>query len=91
MRKQQKPFLNLSKQKAYDFESIAKEKTTEADKKQAILLTQQIQLYQAMSCQLAFKLDKDGISDVISVLDSSTYTYSYYIVKTTEKTEKDSD
>lgn len=39
----------------------------------------------------AFKLDKDGISDVISVLDSSTYTTSYYIVKVTNKTEKNAD
>ncbi|MFC3927925.1 peptidyl-prolyl cis-trans isomerase [Streptococcus caprae] len=39
----------------------------------------------------AFKLDKDAISDVISVTSSSSYTTTYYIVKVTNKTEKDSD
>lgn len=36
----------------------------------------------------AFKLDKNGVSDVVSTVDSTTYKTSYYIIKVTDKTEK---
>ncbi|TWT12406.1 peptidylprolyl isomerase PrsA [Streptococcus sp. sy004] len=39
----------------------------------------------------AFGLDTNGISEVLTVLDSSTYTTNYYIVKVTNKTEKDAN
>ncbi|MCI7677980.1 MAG: peptidylprolyl isomerase PrsA [Streptococcus orisratti] len=86
-----KTVLESVKAEGADFESIAKEKTTEADKKVSYTFDSADTTLPSDVMSAAFKLDKDGISDVISVLDSSTYTYSYYIVKTTEKTEKDSD
>lgn len=36
----------------------------------------------------AFGLDVNGVSDVITVTNSQTYTTSYYIVKVTKKTDK---
>ena len=74
-----------------DFEKIATEKTTDTDKKVKYTFDSADTDLPSDVMSAAFSQDKDGISDVISVLDSSTYTYSYYIVKTTEKTEKDSD
>ena len=41
--------------------------------------------------EAAFNQDEGSVSDVIKVMDTSTYSYKYYIVKTTKKTEKDSD
>lgn len=74
-----------------DFAKIAKEKTTATDKKveykfdsAGISLPKEV-----MSA--AFKLDKNGVSDVVSTVDSTTYKTSYYIIKVTDKTEKKSD
>lgn len=39
----------------------------------------------------AFGLGVDSISEVLTVLDSATYTTNYYIVKVTKKTEKAAD
>lgn len=39
----------------------------------------------------AVKLDKDGISEVIPVVNTSNYTTSYYIVKMIAKSEKNAD
>ena len=41
--------------------------------------------------EAAFNQDEGSVSDVIKVMDTSTYSYKYYIVKTTKKTEKDSN
>lgn len=39
----------------------------------------------------AVKLDKDGISEVIPVINTTNYTTSYYIVKVIAKSEKNAD
>lgn len=39
----------------------------------------------------AFGLQQDGLSEVITVLDTKNYTNHYYIVKVTQKTEKKDD
>lgn len=39
----------------------------------------------------AFGLDTNGISEVVTALDSATYTTNYYIVKVTNKSEKNAD
>ena len=41
--------------------------------------------------EAAFKLDENGISDVITVSAGQNYSASYYIVKLNKKTEKGSD
>lgn len=39
----------------------------------------------------AFALSQDGLSEVITVLDTKNYTNNYYVVKATQKTEKDAN
>lgn len=41
--------------------------------------------------EAAFSQDEGAVSSVVKVLNTSTYSYTYYIVKTTAKTEKDSN
>jgi foldase protein PrsA len=84
-----KSALEEVKKDGADFEKIAKEKTTGTDVKYTV--DSAATTLPADVITAAGKLDKDGISDVISVTSTSTFTTSYYIVKVVEKTEKDSD
>lgn len=74
-----------------DFAKIAKEKTTESKKKYEYKFDSADTTLPTDVMSAAFKLDKDGISDVVSVVDSSTYKTTYYIVKVTAKEEKKAD
>lgn len=72
-----------------DFETIAKDNTT-ADKTEYTFDSADTDLPEDVM-NAAFDQDEGSVSDVIKVLDTSKYSYTYYIVKTTKKTEKDSD
>lgn len=74
-----------------DFAKIAKEKTTATDKKIEYKFDSAGTTLPKEVMSAAFKLDKNGVSDVVSTVDSTTYKTSYYIIKVTDKTEKKSD
>lgn len=74
-----------------DFAKIAKEKTTATDKKVEYKFDSAGTSLPKEAMSAAFKLDKNGVSDVVSTVDSTTYKTSYYIIKVTDKTEKKSD
>ncbi|HGI3755011.1 TPA: peptidylprolyl isomerase PrsA [Streptococcus agalactiae] len=74
-----------------DFAKIAKEKTTATDKKVEYKFDSAGTTLPKEVMSAAFKLDKNGVSDVVSTVDSTTYKKSYYIIKVTDKTEKKSD
>lgn len=74
-----------------DFAKIAKEKTTATDKKVEYKFDSAGKTLPKEVMSAAFKLDKNGVSDVVSTVDSTTYKTSYYIIKVTDKTEKKSD
>ncbi|HFZ6894417.1 TPA: peptidylprolyl isomerase PrsA [Streptococcus agalactiae] len=74
-----------------DFAKIAKEKTTATDKKVEYKFDSAGTSLPKEVMSAAFKLDKNGVSDVVSTVDSTTYKTSYYIIKVTDKTEKKSD
>lgn len=74
-----------------DFAKIAKEKTTATDKKVEYKFDSAGTTLPKEVMSAAFKLDKNGVSDVVSTVDSITYKTSYYIIKVTDKTEKKSD
>lgn len=74
-----------------DFAMIAKEKTTATDKKVEYKFDSAGTSLPKEVMSAAFKLDKNGVSDVVSTVDSTTYKTSYYIIKVTDKTEKKSD
>ncbi|HEO1994612.1 TPA: peptidylprolyl isomerase PrsA [Streptococcus agalactiae] len=74
-----------------DFAKIAKEKTTATDKKVEYKFDSAGTTLPKEVMSAAFKLDKNGVSDVVSTVDSTTYKTSYYIIKITDKTEKKSD
>ncbi|HFH8957427.1 TPA: peptidylprolyl isomerase PrsA [Streptococcus agalactiae] len=74
-----------------DFAKIAKEKTTATDKKVEYKFDSAGTSLPKEVMAAAFKLDKNGVSDVVSTVDSTTYKTSYYIIKVTDKTEKKSD
>lgn len=74
-----------------DFAKIAKEKTTATDKKVEYKFDSSGTTLPKEVMSAAFKLDKNGVSDVVSTVDSTTYKTSYYIIKVTDKTEKKSD
>ncbi|HEO0229790.1 TPA: peptidylprolyl isomerase PrsA [Streptococcus agalactiae] len=74
-----------------DFAKIAKEKTTATDKKVEYKFDSAGTSLPQEVMSAAFKLDKNGVSDVVSTVDSTTYKTSYYIIKVTDKTEKKSD
>ncbi|HEO1932530.1 TPA: peptidylprolyl isomerase PrsA [Streptococcus agalactiae] len=74
-----------------DFAKIAKEKTTATDKKVEYKFDSAETTLPKEVMSAAFKLDKNGVSDVVSTVDSTTYKTSYYIIKVTDKTEKKSD
>lgn len=74
-----------------DFAKIAQEKTTATDKKVEYKFDSAGTTLPKEVMSAAFKLDKNGVSDVVSTVDSTTYKTSYYIIKVTDKTEKKSD
>ncbi|KAF1124523.1 foldase PrsA [Streptococcus agalactiae] len=74
-----------------DFAKIAKEKTTATDKKVEYKFDSAGTSLPKEVMSAAFKLDKNGVSDVVSTVDSTTYKTSYYIIKVTDRTEKKSD
>ncbi|HGI3688800.1 TPA: peptidylprolyl isomerase PrsA [Streptococcus agalactiae] len=74
-----------------DFAKIAKEKTTATDKEVEYKFDSAGTTLPKEVMSAAFKLDKNGVSDVVSTVDSTTYKTSYYIIKVTDKTEKKSD
>ncbi|HFU9651307.1 TPA: peptidylprolyl isomerase PrsA [Streptococcus agalactiae] len=74
-----------------DFAKIAKEKTTATDKKVEYKFDSAGTTLPKEVMSAAFNLDKNGVSDVVSTVDSTTYKTSYYIIKVTDKTEKKSD
>ncbi|MFS5319064.1 peptidylprolyl isomerase PrsA [Streptococcus agalactiae] len=74
-----------------DFAKIAKEKTTATDKKVEYKFDSAGTTLPKEVMSAAFKLDKNGVSDVVSTVDSTTYKTSYHIIKVTDKTEKKSD
>jgi foldase protein PrsA len=81
--------LTEAKADGADFNSIA-EKNTTADTVEYTFDSADTDL-PADVMNAAFGQSEGTVSDVITVLDSSTYTNTYYIVKTTKKTDKDSD
>ena len=72
-----------------DFDPIAKDNTT-AKKTEYTFNSASTDLPESVM-EAAFNQDEGSVSDVIKVMDTSTYSYKYYIVKTTKKTEKDSN
>ncbi|WP_424555641.1 peptidylprolyl isomerase PrsA [Streptococcus agalactiae] len=86
-----KAVLKDVKAEGADFAKIAKEKTTATDKKVEYKFDSAGTSLPKEVMSAAFKLDKNGVSDVVSTVDSTTYKTSYYIVKVTDKTEKKSD
>lgn len=72
-----------------DFDKIAKENTT-AKKTEYTFDSADTKLPTDVM-DAAFKQNEGSVSDVIKVMNSSTYSYTYYIVKTTKKTDKNSD
>lgn len=72
-----------------DFDKIAKENTT-AKKTEYTFDSADTKLPTDVR-DAAFKQNEGSVSDVIKVMNSSTYSYTYYIVKTTKKTDKNSD
>lgn len=86
-----KSVLDKVKAGGADFAAIAKENTT-GDKEKIEYTFDSSKLELPKDVQTAaFALEKDGISDVITVLDTRNYTSNYYIVKVTQKAEKKDD
>ena len=80
----------------YAVNQAAKKDIKESDYKAAFEsytpeVTAQIIKLDAEDKAAAFKLDENGISDVITVSAGQNYSASYYIVKLNKKTEKGSD
>lgn len=74
-----------------DFAKIAKEKTVAADSQVEYKFDSASTDLPSVVKEAAFDLKKDGISDVITYQDTSTYSNIYFIVKVTDKTEKSSN
>ena len=74
-----------------DFATIAKNNTTESNKTVDYTFDSADTDLPSDVMTAAFNQSEGSVSDVIKVLDSSTYSYTYYIVKTTKKTTKDAN
>ena len=74
-----------------DFATIAKNNTAEANKTVEYTFDSAETKVPSDVMKAAFAQNEGSVSSVIKVLNSSTYSYTYYIVKTTKKTEKKSD
>lgn len=84
-----KSTLEKAKADGADFAKIAKDNSTE-DKVEYTFDSSDTTLPTEVQ-DAAFKLNEGDVSDVINVVDTTTYQPSYYIVKTTKKSEKDAD
>ena len=82
------------KAKDADFAQIAKDNSTDTatkDKGGEVKFDSGTADIPSQVKEAAFKLDENGISDVITVSAGQNYSASYYIVKLNKKTEKGSD
>ena len=86
-----KSVLEELKAEGADFATIAKEKTTAADKKIAYKFDSGATSLPADVVKAASGLKEGDMSEVISVLDPATYQNKFYIVKVTKKAEKKAD
>ncbi|SUN50058.1 foldase protein [Streptococcus dysgalactiae subsp. dysgalactiae] len=74
-----------------DFATIAKEKTASADKKVAYKFDSGTTTLPADVVKAASSLKEGEMSEVISVLDPTTYQNKFYIIKVNKKAEKKAD
>ena len=89
-----KEVLEAAKAEGADFAQIAKENSTDTatkDKGGEVKFDSGTADIPSQVKEAAFKLDENGISDVITVSAGQNYSPSYYIVKLDKKTEKGSD
>lgn len=86
-----KSVLEELKAEGADFTAIAKEKTTTPEKKVTYKFDSGATNVPTDVVKAASSLNEGGISDVISVLDPTSYQKKFYIVKVTKKAEKKSD
>ena len=89
-----KEVLEAAKAEGADFAQIAKENSTDTatkDKGGEVKFDSGTADIPSQVKEAAFKLDENGISDVITVSAGQNYSASYYIVKLNKKTEKGSD
>lgn len=84
-----KKVLEEVKAEGADFKKIAEEKST-SEKVEYTFDSSSADLPTEVQAA-AFALKKDGISEVVSVTSTSSYTTSYYIVKATAVAEKNPD
>lgn len=88
-----KEILEQAKAEGADFAQLAKENSTDTatkDKGGELKFDSATRTVPEAVKQAAFKLNENGLSDVVAVPESQT-TFSYYIVKVTKKTEKSSN
>lgn len=89
-----KEVLEKAKADGADFSKLAKENSTDSatkDKGGEVKFDSASTDVPADVMSAAFKLKEGEVSDVVTVVDTSTYTTSYYIVKLTKAGEKDTD
>ncbi|HEP7189933.1 TPA: peptidylprolyl isomerase PrsA [Streptococcus pyogenes] len=86
-----KSVLEELKAEGADFTAIAKEKTTTPEKKVTYKFDSGATNVPTDVVKAASSLNEGGISDVISVLDPTSYQKKFYIVKVTKKAEKKSE
>ena len=89
-----KEVLEAAKAEGADFAQIAKDNSTDTatkDKGGEVKFDSGTADVPSQVKEAAFKLDENGISDVITVSAGQNYSASYYIVKLNKKTEKGSD
>ena len=89
-----KEVLEAAKAEGADFAQIAKENSTDTatkDKGGEVTFDSGTTDIPSQVKEATFKLDENGISDVITVSAGQNYSASYYIVKLNKKTEKASD
>lgn len=89
-----KEVLEAAKAEGADFAQIAKDNSTDTatkDKGGEVKFDSGTADIPSQVKDAAFKLDENGISDVITVSAGQNYSASYYIVKLNKKTEKGSD
>lgn len=86
-----KTVLSEVKADGADFAKIASEKTVQTDKKVDYTFDSSSTDLPADVMTAAFALKVGEVSEVISVVNTTTYTTNYYIVKVTKTSEKDAD
>ncbi|KXT73660.1 putative parvulin type peptidyl-prolyl isomerase, similarity with PrsA foldase [Streptococcus sp. DD10] len=86
-----KEVLEKAKADGADFAALAKENSTDTSTKdnggEVKFDSGSTDVPDAVK-SAAFALDTNGVSDIVTVTDSQTYTTSYYIVKVSNKTSK---